>query len=296
VKKNKKRVAPYLFIAPSLILLLVFSIIPIFVAFSISFTDMRLSGLAEWSKINFVGFENYKDVIVDTAFKQSLLNTVFYVVVGVPVVISLSMTMALMINAGKSKVFSIFRIIFYTPAITNVVAVAVVFSYLYNPGFGLLNYVFSWVGLGPVPWLTDPAVAKISLIILGVWRAIGVNMLIFLAAIQGIPKELHEAAALDGATKWKQTTHITIPSLRFSIFFVTVTTLIIWLQLFEEPLIMTNGGPLDSTTSMALFVYRNGFQYSKFGYAAAGSFILFALIIIVTLLQFKIQNRNSDNE
>ena len=296
MKKNKKRVAPYLFIAPSLILLLVFSIIPIFVAFSISFTDMRLSGLAEWSKINFVGFENYKDVIVDTAFKQSLLNTVFYVVVGVPVVISLSMTMALMINAGKSKVFSIFRIIFYTPAITNVVAVAVVFSYLYNPGFGLLNYVFSWVGLGPVPWLTDPAVAKISLIILGVWRAIGVNMLIFLAAIQGIPKELHEAAALDGATKWKQTTHITIPSLRFSIFFVTVTTLIIWLQLFEEPLIMTNGGPLDSTTSMALFVYRNGFQYSKFGYAAAGSFILFALIIIVTLLQFKIQNRNSDNE
>ncbi len=201
-----------------------------------------------------------------------------------------------MINFGKNKLFSAFRMIFYTPAITNVVAVAVVFSYLYNPSFGFLNYLLSLVHLPAVPWLTDPTIAKISLIILGVWRAVGTNMLIFLAAIQGIPKELYEAASLDGASKKAQIFYITIPSLRFSTFFVTVTTLIGWLQFFEEPFVMTNGGPLDSTTSVALFIYRNGFQFSKFGYAAAGSFILFAVIILVTLFQFRMQKRNIENQ
>lgn len=292
----KKTRAPYFFIAPALILLFLFALIPILVAFAISFTDMSLVGLADWSKINFVALENYKNIISDSVFLQSIKNTLFYVVIGVPLVIVVSLGLALMINFGKNKLFSIFRMIFYTPAITNVVAVAVVFSYLYNPSFGILNYILSLFHISPVPWLTDPTIAKLSLIILGVWRAIGTNMLIFLAALQGIPKELYEAASLDGAPKKQQLFYITIPSLRFSTFFVTVTTLIGWLQFFEEPFVMTNGGPLDSTTSVALFVYRNGFQLSKFGYAAAGSFILFTAIIVVTLVQFRIQRRNSENQ
>nr|WP_242589885.1 sugar ABC transporter permease [Enterococcus sp. DIV0660C] len=275
---------------------MLFSIIPIFVAFFISFTDMSLVGLADWSKINFVSFDNYQEIISDPVFLKSIQNTIFYVVLGVPLVIVMSLGLALMINFGKNKIFSAFRMIFYTPAITNVVAVAVVFSYLYNPSFGFLNYLLSLVHLPSVPWLTDPTIAKISLIILGVWRAVGANMLIFLAAIQGIPKELYEAASLDGASKKAQIFYITIPSLRFSTFFVTVTTLIGWLQFFEEPFVMTNGGPLDSTTSVALFIYRNGFQFSKFGYAAAGSFILFAVIILVTLFQFRMQKRNFENQ
>ncbi|CAI3251134.1 ABC transporter permease subunit [Enterococcus cecorum] len=294
MRKKTFQKAPYFFIAPALILLLVFSIIPIFVAFFISFTDMSLVGLADWTQINFISLDNYKEIITDPIFLKSLKNTLFYVIFGVPVVIALSLSLALMINFGKNKLFSVFRMIFYTPAITNVVAVAVVFSYLYNPSFGFLNYILSIIHLPSVPWLTNPVVAKISLIVLGVWRAVGANMLIFLAAIQGIPKELYEAASLDGASKMQQTLHITIPSLRFSTFFVTVTTLIGWLQFFEEPFVMTNGGPLDSTTSIALFIYRNGFQFSKFGYAAAGSFILFAMIIVVTLLQFKIQRKNEE--
>lgn len=294
MRKKTFQKAPYFFIAPALILLLVFSIIPIFVAFFISFTDMSLVGLADWTQINFISLDNYKEITTDPIFLKSLKNTLFYVIFGVPVVIALSLSLALMINFGKNKLFSVFRMIFYTPAITNVVAVAVVFSYLYNPSFGFLNYILSIIHLPSVPWLTNPVVAKISLIILGVWRAVGANMLIFLAAIQGIPKELYEAASLDGASKMQQTLHITIPSLRFSTFFVTVTTLIGWLQFFEEPFVMTNGGPLDSTTSIALFIYRNGFQFSKFGYAAAGSFILFAMIIVVTLLQFKIQRKNEE--
>jgi len=288
--------APYLFILPALTLLILFSIIPIFVALIISFTDMSLMGLADWSKIEFIAFANYKDILMDPVFIKSIGNTIFYVIIGVPLVIFLAMGLALMINFGNNKIFALFRMVFYTPAITNVVAVAVVFSYLYNPSFGLLNYLLSLINISSVPWLTDPTVAKVSLIVLGVWRAVGANMLIFLAAIQGIPKEFYEASSLDGASLGQQVRYITIPSLRFSTFFVTITTLIGWLQFFEEPFIMTNGGPLDSTTSVALFIYRNGFQFSKFGYAAAGSFILFTAIIIITLVQFRIQNKAADNK
>lgn len=289
---NKR--APYLFISPALFLLILFSLIPIFVAFFISFTDISLVGLADWSQINFVGLSNYIDILKDPTFLKSIGNTLFYVVFGVPFVIACSLGIAVMINFGDNKIFQFFRLIFYTPSITNVVAVAVVWSYLYNPSFGFLNYLLSLINIEPVPWLQDPTMAKVSLIILALWRAIGTNMIIFLAALQGIPKEYYEAASLDGANRKQQLFKITIPMLSFATFFVTITTLIGWLQFFEEPFIMTNGGPLDGTTSVALFIYRNGFQFSKFGYAAAGSFILFIAIIIVTLIQFRIQRKNGD--
>lgn len=254
---------------------------------------MDLVGLANWSQIKFIGLENYKDILDDPIFVKAIFNTLFYVVIGVPLVIIISLGIALLINSGKSRVFNVFRAVFYMPSITNVVAVAVVWTYLFNPQIGLLNHVLKFLGLSPVPWLTDPTMAKISLIILAVWRAIGLNMIIFLAALQSIPKSYYEAAQLDGASSWKMLTKITIPLLSFAIFFVTITTTIGWLQFFEEPFIMTDGGPLNSTTSVALFIYRYGFQYSKFGYAAAGSFILFVAIIVVTLIQFKLQRKNS---
>jgi multiple sugar transport system permease protein len=280
---------PYFFIAPAIILLTLFSLLPIFIALIISFTDIDLVGLADWSTINFVGLQNYKEIFNDPIFIKSIFNTLFYVVFGVPFVIIFSLGIALLINFGKSRIFKAFRVIFYMPSITNIVAIAVVWSYLYNPQFGLFNYILKLLHLPPVPWLQDPTMAKISLILLALWRAIGVNMIIFLAALQGIPKTYYEAAQLDGANGWKQLTKITIPLLRHAIFFVSITTMIGWLQFFEEPFIMTKGGPLDSTTSVALFIYRNGFQLSKFGYAAAGSFILFIAIIIVTIIQFKLQ-------
>lgn len=285
---------PYFFIAPAIILLSLFSILPIFVALFISFTDLDLVGIADWSLVSFVGLENYKEVVSDPIFVKSILNTLFYVVIGVPLVIVLSLAIALMINFGKARIFKAFRVVFYMPSITNVVAVAVVWSYLYNPHLGLFNYLLNLFHLPDVPWLQDPTIAKISLILLALWRAIGLNMIIFLAALQGIPKTYYEAAQLDGANNWKQLTKITIPLLRYAIFFVSITTMIGWLQFFEEPFVMTNGGPLDSTTSVALFIYRNGFQFSNFGYAAAGSFLLFIAIIIITMIQFKIQNKQQD--
>ncbi|XJZ27749.1 carbohydrate ABC transporter permease [Bacillota bacterium Lsc_1132] len=290
----KKSNTPYFFIAPTIILLMVFSILPIFVALVISLTDINIAGLADWSKIKFIGLENYKEVVSDPIFLKSIFNTLFYVIFGVPLVIICSLAIALLINFGKARIFKAFRVIFYMPSITNVVAVAVVWSYLYNPQLGLFNYLLKILHFPPVPWLQDPIMAKISLIALALWRAIGVNMIIFLAAIQGIPKTYYEAAQLDGANRWKQLTKITIPLLRYAIFFVSVTTMIGWLQFFEEPFVMTNGGPLDSTTSVALFIYHNGFQLSNFGYAAAGSFILFIAIIIITMVQFKLQNKQVD--
>ncbi|SFH53819.1 carbohydrate ABC transporter permease [Pisciglobus halotolerans] len=293
--KSKK--APYFFIAPALILLFFFSILPIFIALIISFTDMSLAGLADYSRINFMGVENYTNILSDPSFRQSILNTIYYVIIGVPLVVALSMGIAILINMGKGKFFSFMRLIFYSPSITNIVAIAIVWSFLFNPSdsIGLFNRLLHTIGLGPIAWLQDPRIAKLSLIILAVWRGIGINMLIFSAALTNIPKTMYEAAELDGATQLQQIRYITIPQLKFSTFFVIVTTLIGWLQFFEEPFVMTEGGPLNSTLSVSLFIYRNGFQLNNFGYAAAGSLILFVVIIIATLFQMKIQRKEEEN-
>ena len=289
-----KKLMPYTFIFPALLLLILFSIIPIIVSLVISFTNLDITGLGNWGAIKFIGMNNFINLFNDSLFLQAVGNTLFYVVIGVPAVIALSLAIAIMINFGQNRFFKLMRLVFYTPSITNTVAVAVVWTFMYNPSTGLINNILNQVGLGSVGWLTDQSVAKIALIILAVWKAIGLNMLIFLAALQGIPKDFYEAAELDGASWWQQTIHITIPSLKFSIFFVSVTTLIGWFQFFDEPFVMTKGGPLGSTNSVALFVYQNGFQQSNFGYAASASFVMFAAIILATLIQFKLQNRQQN--
>jgi multiple sugar transport system permease protein len=291
IRTNKH---PYVFIAPAVIILAVFSIVPIIVAFLISFTDLDLAGLANWSNVHFVGLENYSALISDELFHKSIYNTFFYVIIGVPLVIVFSLGIALLLNYGTSKLFTVFRGVYYMPSITNIIAVAVIWGFLYNTEYGLFNYLLSLLDVEKIPWLGEPTIAKLSLIVLAVWKGIGINMIIFLAALQGIPKSYYEAAEMDGANRWQVLWNVTIPLLRYATFFVTVTTLIGWLQFFEEPFVMTNGGPLDGTISMALFIYQRGFQFSEFGYAAAGSFILFVFIIIITLVQFKI--RKSDTE
>ncbi|QJC53176.1 sugar ABC transporter permease [Paenibacillus albicereus] len=292
--KGSSKAAPYVFIGPTLLLLAVFSLLPILVALGISLTDMDLAGLADYSSISFVGLTNYADVLGDPVFLLALRNTLFYVVIGVPLVIACSLGVALLIHFGRSRLFKVFRVVYYLPSVTNVVAVAVVWSYLYNPGIGLFNFILTSIGFDKVPWLTEPTIAKLSLILLALWRSIGLNMIIFIAALQGIDRSYYEAAQLDGASGWQQLTRITLPMMRFAIFFVTVTTMIGWLQFFEEPFVMTEGGPLNGTVSAALFIYQNGFQYSHFGYAAAGSFVLFFLIIAVTMVQLRLQRKQAE--
>lgn len=294
--KSKK--APYFFVAPALILLIMFSIVPIFIALFISFTDMSLAGLADYSRIEFLGLENYSRIVADPTFLKAIYNTIFYVILGVPLVVLFSMGIAILINMGGGKFFSFMRLVFYSPSITNIVAVAIVWSFLFNPSdsIGLFNRMLGTIGIGPIGWLQDVAVSKISLIILAVWRGLGINMLIFSAALQNIPRSMYEAAELDGASRWQQIRFITVPQLKFSTFFVVVTTLIGWLQFFEEPFVMTEGGPLNSTLSVSLFIYRNGFQLNNFGYAAAGSLILFVIIIMATMVQLRIQRKQDENQ
>ncbi|CAM3554508.1 sugar ABC transporter permease [Paenibacillus lactis] len=283
---------PYLFVGPALLLLLVFSIIPIIIALVISFTNIDLAGLANYSNIEAVGFDNYIKIFKDPVFLKSMYNTFFYVIIGVPLVVVLAMSAALLLNYGTGLIFKTFRVVYYMPSITNIVAVAVVWGYLYNSHYGLFNYILSWFGVPAQQWLSDPTLAKLSLILLAVWKGIGLNMIIFLAALQGIPRSYYEAAEIDGANKWQKLLFITVPLLSFATFFVTITTLIGWIQFFEEPLVMTEGGPLNATMSMALFIYNNGFQLSNFGYAAAGSFMLFILIIVATMVQFAVKKKD----
>lgn len=291
----KSRLAPYVFIAPAFLLLLLFSILPILLAVFISGTDLRLAGLADYSRVNWIGFQNYADILVDPTFRKALVNTFIYVIIGVPLVVVFSLTVAILITIGDNKFASFTRVLFYSPSITNIVAVALVWMFIFNPSqsIGLLNRVLALMHLGPIGWLQDPSIAKLSLIILAVWRAIGINMLIFAAAIASIPANLYEAAELDGANTRQKVMRITIPQLGFALFFVVITTIIGWLQFFEEPFVMTDGGPLDSTLSAALFIYQRGFQLNNFGYAAAGSVILFLIIIVATVIQMRVQNRES---
>ncbi|MED4128668.1 MULTISPECIES: carbohydrate ABC transporter permease [Shouchella] len=293
-REGKRQSAPYIFIAPAVLLLLLFAVLPIIIALTISFTDMDLRGISNWSAISFVGIENYRVLLSDPIFWTSMYNTFFYVIIGVPLVIISSLGAALLLNYSSNKLFRLFRVIYYMPAITNIVAIAVIWGFLYNVSYGLFNQVLLFFNTGPVPWLEDPTIAKLSLIILAVWKGIGINMLIYLAALQSIPKDYYEAATIDGASRTQQFFKITFPLLGFATFFITVTTLIGWLQFFEEPFVMTEGGPLDGTISIALFIYQAGFSYSNFGYAAAASFVLFVIIIIATLIQFTLRRKQGD--
>ena len=176
-----------------------------------------------------------------------------------------------------------------TPAITAIVAISLIWGNLYNSQFGLLNWLLSLVGIAPVSWLTDPTIAKFSVALVAIWRGSGLDIIIFLAALQAIPPEYYEAAAVDGAGEWHKILRITVPLMRFAIFFVTVTTLINWMQFFDEPYVLTQGGPVHATTSMSLYIYQQGFRYNEFGFASAASIMLFGIIAVVTAFQLRIR-------
>ncbi len=283
----KTRLTPYLLIAPAVILLLAFGVLPILVAGVVSLTDLNLAGLGDWNVVEWIGLQNYRDLFADPAFWQAMSNTGLFAIIGVPSVVGISLGIALMLNHSNHWFFRSMRTFYFVPAITAIVAVSLVWGYLYNTQFGLFNYLFSLVGLPQVQWLSDPVLVKFSVVLVAVWRGLGLNTIIFLAALQGIPKDYREAAALDGASELRATVSVVIPLLRFAIFFVSVTTIIAWLQFFDEPFVLTKGGPLGESTSISLFLYQRGFSGSQFGYASAGSLILFVIIAVITLVQLR---------
>lgn len=290
----RTKLTPYLFVSPAMLLLVTFGIFPILVAAVISTTNMNISAFANWNNVKFIGIDNYTKLFADPDFWQSIGNTGLFALFGVPAIVVLSLGVALLLNHSQNWFFRSLRAFYFIPAITAIVAISLVWGYLYNTQFGLLNYLLSLGGVPPVQWLSDPVLAKFSVALVAVWRGTGLNIIIFLAALQGVPKEYLEAASLDGAGEWKKTFSIVIPLMRFAIFFVSVTTTISWLQFFDEPFVLTDGGPLGATTSASIFLYKEGFRLNQFGYASAGSIVLFAIIAIITLIQLRL--RRADDE
>jgi multiple sugar transport system permease protein len=281
--------AGWFFIAPALLLIGIFFFVPVVGSLLLSVTDFDIYAIADLANARFVGLANYAELLRNPIFWTAVRNTFYFALVGGPLTVAVSLAAALLINARLVRFRSVFRTIYFVPFVTTLVAVAIVWRYLYHPQYGLFNYALGWIGIGPIDWLGDPRWAMPSIILLAVWKNFGYNMLIFIAGIQAIPDELYEAAALDGARALRQFRHVTLPMLAPTFLFVGVITMIGYFQLFAEPYVMTGGGPLRSTTSLVLLMYEEGFRWWRMGAAAAVAFILFAIILVWTLLQFRLQ-------
>jgi multiple sugar transport system permease protein len=279
------------FLAPALAAIGVFFFIPVIAAFIMSFTDFDIYSLGNWQYARFVGFKNYIQLFEDPLFWKALKNTLYFLVVGVPLSIAVSLAAALLLQSPLVRLKGLFRLVYFAPVITTLVAVAVVWRFIYHPRFGVLNYGLSLVGINPVDWLGDPNWAMPAIIMMAVWKNFGYNMIIFIAGLQNIPKELYEAASIDGADRVHQFTSITLPMLAPTTLFVTIITVIGYFQLFAEPYVMTQGGPLNSTLSIVLLMYQQGFRWWNMGYSAALAFVLFAFILVASLLQTRMQKQ-----
>ena len=283
--------AGWAFVAPALGLIGVFFVLPTGAALLLSFTDFDVYTVADPRRLRLIGFGNYARLLDDPRFWIALRNTAWFVAVAGPASIAVSLAAALAVDATLLRGRAMFRTIFFLPVVTTLVAVAVVWRYLYHPRYGLLNQLLGAAGIDPIDWLGDPAWALPALALLAVWKNFGFNMLVFLAGLQAIPERLFEAARLDGAGRWQQLRHVTLPMLAPTFVFVGVITTIGYLQLFAEPYVMTQGGPANSTLSVVLLMYEEGFRWWNLGYGAALAFVLFALILAVSLVQLRLQRR-----
>lgn len=287
---NKTKLsAVILFLGPSLVVIFTFFFFPVIVAFLMSFTDFDIYALGNLSNLRFAGLKNYSDLLSDSLFWTSLKNTFYFVVVGGPLSVATSLGAAILLNSKFIKYKSVFRLVYFLPVVTTLVAVSIVWRYIYHPRFGLLNYILSFIGIGQIDWLGDPTFSMPAIILLAVWKNFGYNMIIFIAGLQNIAEELYEAASIEGASAWQQFKHITIPQLAPITLFISVITMIGYFQLFAEPYVMTQGGPLNSTLSIVLYMYQEGFRWWNLGYSTAIAFMLFIIILSGTIIQFKLQ-------
>jgi multiple sugar transport system permease protein len=277
----------YWFLAPALSVIAVFFFVPVAASVLLSLTDFDIYAIASRANLRLVGTENYVRIAADPLFWVALKNTAYFVAVGGPLSIAVSLGAALLVNAKVVRLRGVFHTIFFLPVVTTLVAVAVVWRYVYQPRFGWLNYVLSFAGIGPIDWLGDPAWAMPAIIVMAVWKNFGFNMVIFIAGLQSIPDRLYEAASIDGARARQQFLHVTLPMLAPTFVFVTVMTMIGYFQLFAEPYVMTQGGPAHSTLSIVLLMYQEGFRWWNMGYAAAIAFVLFAIILVLTVLTMR---------
>lgn len=285
--RRREAVAGYLFALPFLALFLVFTVGPVLASFVMSFTDLRAADVRNPLAVEPVGLTNYTDLLDDETFRKAAFNTAYFVVIGVPLTMGLALAVAVGLNSGITKLKAFFRVGYYLPVVTSIVAVAVVWRFLLEPDSGIVNTLLGYVGIDGPSWLTSSTWAMPSLIVMAAWRNMGYLVVIFLAGLQIVPKEMHEAAAIDGAGAWNRFRHITLPMMRPTLLFGGVVTMIGYLQFFEEPFVMTRGGPLDKTLSLAYYTY-NQFGFGNYSYAAAMAYVLFIVIAIITAVQFRL--------
>ncbi|WP_308216572.1 carbohydrate ABC transporter permease [Pseudalkalibacillus decolorationis] len=276
------KTAPFIFIAPAVLLLFAFTLYPVISSFLLSFQT-----LVEGERV-FSGLDNYTRLFHDPLFYQSLINTFQLLIVQVPIMLFIALTIAVTLHSPIVKMNSFFRISFFMPAITALVAASIIFMILLDENYGLVNYVLSLIRVEKIPWFSDPLWAKVAIIIVMTWRWTGYNMIIFLAGLQNIPHELYEAASIDGAGKISKFFHITIPQLKPIFIFTVVLSTIGTLQLFDEPFILTEGGPNNATMTITLYLYLNGFKYFDFGYASAIAYVLVLIIGMISWFQLKL--------
>ncbi|MFC5549323.1 carbohydrate ABC transporter permease [Massilia aerilata] len=283
--------AAWLLAGPALAVILLFFFLPVCAALALSLTDFDLYALASLKNLRFVGLDNYLQLLRTPLFWKALANTFIFVAAGVPLSIAASLGAALLINSRLAWFKPMFRTVFFAPVVTSMVAVAVIWRYLYHTRYGVINYVLDSLGLQPLDWLGDPHFAMPAIILFAVWKNFGYNMIIFLAGLQCIPGDLYEAAELDGARRFAMLRHITLPALAPTMFMVSLLTMTGYFQLFAEPYVMTQGGPLQSTVSVLYFMYEQGFKWWNLGRATAVAFVLFVLMFGVTLLQLRFAGR-----
>jgi multiple sugar transport system permease protein len=275
--------------APAVLILALFFFLPILASFLLSVTDFDIYSLASTSNARFVGWENYRHLLTTPVFWQALGNTLFFVALGGPLTVVVSLASAIAVDSKLARFKTVFRTIYFAPVVTTLVAVAVVWRYLYHTRYGTFNYLLGLIGIGPIDWLGNPRWAMLAIIFLAVWKNFGYNMVIFIAGLQSIPEEMFEAARIDGAGSWRAFWHIKLPLLAPTFFFVGVTTMIGYFQLFAEPYVMTQGGPLKSTYSVVLYMYEEGFRWWNIGYASSVAFVLFLIILLATMVQVRLQ-------
>lgn len=282
----RRTLIAWAFCSPFILLFATFGIWPVFSSLSMSVTDITSGDVRTPFSVDFVGLDNYTALFDDPTFVRAAVNTLYFVAVGIPLTMVIALAVAVSLNSGIQRAKGFFRVAYFAPVVTSIVAIAVVWRSLYKPD-GMINSVLSVVGISGPDWLNDPNWSMPALILMAVWRNFGIPMVIFLAGLRSIPREPHEAALVDGASRWRIFRSVTLPLLRPTTLVVAVLLSISYLQFFEEPFVMTSGGPLDSTTSISYYAYEQ-FGFGNYGLASAASYVLVAAIALLSLLQFRI--------
>ncbi|MGI8931744.1 MAG: carbohydrate ABC transporter permease [Sphingomicrobium sp.] len=277
--------------APALTAIGLFFVLPALASLVLSFTDFDIYALANLNNLRFIGLDNYQRLVTNPLFWQAMGNTMWFVVFGVPLVVIASLAAALLVNAKTLHWRAVWRVALFAPFVTTLVATAVVWNYLLHTRYGLINYALGQIGIAPVDWLGNPSTALPAILLFVAWKSFGYNMIIFLAALQAVPRDLEDAARVDGANAWMRFRHVMLPAIAPTVLLVAILTVAGMFQLFAEPYVMTQGGPARSTVTVLYFMFEEGFKWWNLGSGAAVAFILFLCILVVTLIQLKVARR-----